>query len=221
MLATCKDGKAHLNAYLDDHAFLIDAILSLLNYRWNPDWMQFAVDLADLLLTHFTDKDSGGFYFTAHDHENLIQRSKPLMDDALPCGNGVAAVALLELGHLLGEPRYLEAAENTLKAAWPSIVRYPSAHNTLLHALEDYLRPPRQVIIRAGATELEVWRRQAQSLATPLTRIYPIPATATGLPGMLNDRRAENIPVAYICTGNQCLAPVTRLDLLAENIKNS
>jgi len=221
LLATCKDGKAHLNAYLDDHAFLIDAILSLLNYRWNPDWLQFAVELADTLLTSFADKDNGGFYFTAYDHEKLIQRNRPFMDDALPAGNGVAAAVLLELGHLLGEPRYLEAAERTLKAAWPSIVRYPSAHNTLLHALEDYLRPPRQVIIRAGAAELEAWRRQAQTLAPPLTHIYPIPADAAALPGMLNDRRAENTAVAYICAGHHCLAPVTRLDLLAENIKNS
>jgi hypothetical protein len=221
LLATCKGGKAHLNAYLDDYAFLIDAILSLLSYRWNPDWLHFAVDLADTLLTHFADNDNGGFYFTAHDHEKLIQRSKPLLDDALPAGNGVAAAVLLELGHLLGEPRYLEAAERTLKTAWPSIVRYPSAHNTLLHALEDYLRPPRQVIIRAGTAELETWRRQAQSLAPPLTRIYPIPADAIALPGMLNDRRAGNAPVAYICAGHQCLAPVTRLDLLSENLKNS
>jgi len=219
LLATCKDGKAHLNAYLDDHAFLIDAVLAMLNYRWNPDWVQFAVALADTLLTHFADGEHGGFFFTSHDHEKLIQRHKPFLDEALPSGNGIAAAVLLELGHLLDEPRYLEAAEHTLKSAWPSIERYPSAHNSLLYALEDYLRPPRQVIIRAAA-ELEEWRRQTQSCARPFTRIFPIPADAKSLPGSLGERRALDMPVAYLCEGHQCLAPVTRLDLLAENLKN-
>jgi len=172
------------------------------------------------LLANFADDENGGFYFTSHDHEKLIQRSKPFIDEALPAGNGIAARVLLELGHLLGEPRYLEAAERTLKAAWTSLERYPSAHNTLLIALEDYLHPPRQVIIRAPATELDVWRRQVQLESQPLTRIYPIPSDATDLPGMLKERQAGNTPVVYICEGHRCLAPVTRLDLLAENLKN-
>ncbi|MGH8121128.1 MAG: thioredoxin domain-containing protein, partial [Gammaproteobacteria bacterium] len=165
------------------------------------------------------DRDGGGFYFTSHDHEKLVQRSKPYIDEAMPAGNGIAATVLLELGHLLDKTRYLDAAERTLKSAWPSIERYPTAHNTLLYALESNLRPPRQVIIRAGA-ELEEWRRQAQAQATPFIRIFPIPADTGDLPGTLSERRIMDTPVAYVCEGHHCLAPVTRLDLLTENLKN-
>ena len=109
--ATYKDGRARFSAYLDDHAFLIDAILALLQEEWRRTHLDFAIDLAEVLLRHFEDPESGGFFFTADDHEVLIHRSKPFADDALPAGNGIAAHALGRLGHLLGESRYLDAAE--------------------------------------------------------------------------------------------------------------
>ena len=91
LLATYKDGKAHLQAYLDDYAFLIDAILELLQIRWQSRYLFFACELADVLLDHFEDKQNGGFYFTADDHEQLVQRPKALGDEATPSGNGIAA----------------------------------------------------------------------------------------------------------------------------------
>ncbi|HKK16791.1 MAG TPA: thioredoxin domain-containing protein, partial [Gammaproteobacteria bacterium] len=95
MLATYKDGKAHLNAYLDDYAFIIDGILALLGFRWNSDSLAFAIQLTEAMLDKFEDQENGGFFFTSHDHEKLIQRHKPMMDDALPAGNGIAASVLL------------------------------------------------------------------------------------------------------------------------------
>ena len=125
LLATYREGKAHLNAYLDDYAFLIDAILSFLQCRWDQKWLDMAIRLADQILDSFEDKEHGGFFFTSHDHEKLIQRSKSFMDDSLPSGNGVAASVLGKLGHLLGDSRYLKASESALLAAWSSIERYP------------------------------------------------------------------------------------------------
>ena len=90
----------------------------------------------------------GGFFFTADDHEALISRPKSFSDDAIPAGNAIAARGLLRLGYLLGEPRYLQAAERTLRAAWPAVQKYPEAHASMLFALEDYLRPPQIVILR-------------------------------------------------------------------------
>jgi len=103
LLATYREGKAHLNAYLDDYAFLIDALLAFLQCRWDQKWLDMAIQLADELLDSFEDKEHGGFFFTSHDHEKLIQRSKSFMDDSLPSGNGVAASVLGRLGHLLGD----------------------------------------------------------------------------------------------------------------------
>lgn len=220
LLATCKDGRAHLNAYLDDYAFVIDGILALLGYRWDSAALEFAMQLADAMLEKFEDREKGGFFFTSHDHEKLIQRYKPFMDDALPAGNGVAASVLLELGHLLGEQRYLDSAERCLKVAWPSLDRYPAACNALLSALEDYLDPPQQVIIRAGKAQLEQWRETCQQAITPFSSVYAIPADAANLPGLLAERKPQEAGVAYICAGHQCLQPIPRLDLLAENLKN-
>ena len=121
LLATAKEGRAHLDAYLDDHAFLLTALLELMQAEFRDHDLAFAVDLADSLLTRFEDPDAGGFFFTAHDHEVLIHRPKTGHDNATPAGNGVAAFALQRLGHLLGEGRYLDAAEKTLRLFWPQI----------------------------------------------------------------------------------------------------
>ncbi len=115
LLATCKDNKAHLNAYLDDYAFLLDALLECLQANYREVEMAFAEELAEALLENFEAED-GGFYFTSHDHESLIHRPKSAYDNATPSGNGIAAVALQQLGHILGESRYLQSAERALKA---------------------------------------------------------------------------------------------------------
>ena len=87
---------------------------------------------------HFADP-RGGFFFTADDHERLIHKPKPILDEAVPSGNGVAALALSALGHLLGEQRYLEAAEGTVRSALHALHRYPEALTTLLRALAEQL----------------------------------------------------------------------------------
>ena len=94
LLATYKDGRAHLNAYLDDHAFLLDALLELMQTDFRPKISQFAQALAELLLEQFEDREHGGFFFVSHDHEQLIHRPKTGHDNATPSGNGVAAFAL-------------------------------------------------------------------------------------------------------------------------------
>src|SRR5690606_4211205 len=118
LLAVYKDGEARFPAYLDDYAFLIDALLETLQTRWRNEDLELATRLADALLAHFEDRDNGGFFFTADDHEQLIHRSKSFADEALPSGNAIAAQTLTRLGLLLGETRYLDAAARALRAAW-------------------------------------------------------------------------------------------------------
>ncbi|HSQ03587.1 MAG TPA: thioredoxin domain-containing protein, partial [Burkholderiales bacterium] len=97
LLATCKDGRAHLNGYLDDYAFLLDALLELLQAEFRPADLAFALALADTLLEQFEDQEHGGFFFVSHDHEALILRPKNGYDTAMPSGNGIAARALLRM----------------------------------------------------------------------------------------------------------------------------
>jgi len=144
LLAASRHGQAHLPAYLDDYAFLLAALVELMRADPQPDDADFARRLADALLERFEDADAGGFFFTAHDHEALIQRPKTAHDNALPSGNGVAALALRRLGDLLGDARYIGAARRTLQAFCAPLARQPGGCATLIMALEaeQSVNPP-------------------------------------------------------------------------------
>ncbi len=208
LLANYKDGEAKLGAYLDDYAFLLDALLELLQSRFSLIHLEFAIRIAELLLDDFEDESGGGFYFTAEGHEKLIHRPKPLADEAVPSGNGVAATALQRLGFLLGEASYLEAAEKTLRAAWKAIDEYPHGHVSLLTALEEYLDHPEIIVIRGDQSE--TWRDAAAKLYSPSRLVIAIPIDVAGLPGALAERRpVDGETVAYCCKGTHCDLPVS------------
>ncbi|HNP62538.1 MAG TPA: thioredoxin domain-containing protein [Woeseiaceae bacterium] len=222
LLASYKDGQARFPAYLDDHAFLLDAILELLQSRWNSDHLAFAVQLAELMLDHFEDQERGAFYFTANDHEQLIHRPKPLADEAVPSGNGIAAFALQRLGFLLGESRYLDAAERTIRAAWQAIEEYPHGHVSLITALEEYLHHPEIIVIRGDREEIARWRDSAARLYAPRRLVFAIGADDDALLGALADRKAvEGETIAYRCIGSHCDLPVTSWEALASELSET
>ncbi len=223
LLATWKDGHAHLDAYLDDHAFLVDATLELLAARWRREDLDFAIAVAGAMLERFEDRERGGFWFTADDHEELLQRVKTFTDDALPAGNGIAACALQRLGHLLGETRYLDAAARTLRAGWASITRMPAAHEALLTALEEYLDPPETVLLRGAGAALGQWQRRATTRYAPRRLVLAIPAAESGLPGLPGLRAAPTggDVTAWICRGQHCEAPVTEFHTLDMTLRDT
>ena len=222
LLASFKDGRARFPAYLDDHAFLLDALLELLQARWNSRHLAFAQQIAELMLEHFEDVSSGGFFFTADDHEALIHRSKPLADEAVPSGNGIAAFALQRLGFILGETRFLDAAERTLRASWRAITEYPHGHVSLLTALEEYLAHPEVIIIRGDSTEIEKWRDASARLYAPRRLVFAIERNADDLPGALAERKPiDNETVAYRCLGTHCELPVTTWEALAAELSET
>ena len=204
--ATYKDGRARFAAYLDDYAFLAFGLLELLQARWRDADLAFARELIDVLLKHFEDP-LGGFFFTADDHERLIHKPKPFVDEAVPAGNGVAALALIGLGHLLGEQRYLDAAERAVRAALHTLASYPDAHATLLRALEELLEPPKVVVLRGTTEELEPWRTKLASTYEPHRLALAIPNDAK-LSGLLAERVPRERAVAYVCEGMTCRAPI-------------
>ena len=218
LLAAYKDGQARFNAYLDDYAFLIDGILALLKARWRAADLEFAVQLADVLIEQFEDGEQGGFFFTSHDHERLIQRIKSPMDDSLPSGMGIAAQVLRRLGHLVGERRYVDACERALQWAWTGMTKHPSAHNALLLALEEYLLPPEIVIIRGEGKDLENWHLASNRHYMPRRLTVAIPANAPGLPKPLQEKIARTQTVAYVCEGFRCDPPVESLSELEERL---
>jgi hypothetical protein len=204
--ATYKDGRARFAGYLDDYANLARGLLELLQCRWRDADLAFARELVEVLLARFDDP-RGGFFFTADDHERLIHRPKPFADEAVPAGNGVAAMTLVALGHLLGEQRYLDAAERIVRAAWSGLTRHPEAHATLLGALDALLTPPELVVVRGTPAELEHWRSKLDAKHRPQRLAFAIPNDAA-LPGLLAERAPRATAVAYICEGITCRAPL-------------
>ncbi|HEC28836.1 MAG TPA: thioredoxin domain-containing protein [Gammaproteobacteria bacterium] len=219
LMATVKDGKAHLNAYLDDYVFLIDAIIELSQVRWRDGDLTFAIQLADVVLEQFEDKQNGGFFFTSNDHEQLIERPKPYGDDATPSGNGIAAFALQRLGHIIGDSRYTEAAEKTLHSAWESIRQIPYAHNSMLLALEEHLYPAQIIILRGQVQAMEAWKQQCIRAYAPRRITLAIPAECNDLPGILASNRHNGAKVvATVCNGAQCQAPIGSVEALEKEL---
>ena len=214
LLASFKDQRARFPAYLDDYIFLADGLLELLRYRWRSDYLTFACNLVDVLLTRFEDPN-GGFFFTADDHEKLIHRPKPFSDEATPSGTGIATQVLLRLGHLLGETRYIDAAERTLRAAWPLLEEQPRVHGSLLHALRDVMSPLEIIVMRGDPEALADWQRFASAGYTPSRTSYLIPSEINDLPGLLKERVPLGETVAYVCQGTECRSPITTLQGLA------
>ena len=213
LLATSKDGRAHLNAYLDDYAFLLDAVIEMLQADFRGADLAFALELAEALLARFQDAE-GGFFFTSHDHEQLIHRPKPGHDNATPSGNGVAAFALGRLGHLAGEPRYLDAARRAVAAFYPAMQRYPGGFGALTIALEECLAPPEVIVLRGPTPRLRPWLKALTPEFRPQSVLVGIDGAEGGLPPALDKPVAPGRVNAYVCRGVTCLEPVSEMAAL-------
>ena len=219
LLATAKDGRAHLAAYLDDHAFLLAALLELLQCEFSVKDLEFAEELADVLLEHFEDREAGAFFFTADDHEQLLHRPKPGHDTAMPSGNGMAALALNRLAVLTGEDRYARAAERTLELFYPAMRERPAGFGQLAAALEECLAPPQILVLRGEREATDRWRAELAHEYLPDTLVLAIANGVAGLPPAL-DKPARAEPVnGWLCRGVTCLAPISALDELRSACK--
>lgn len=221
LLATSDGGVGRLNAYLDDHAFLIDAAIELLQVEFDAEVLDFAEELADALLDDFEDREGGGFFFTRHDHEALILRPKPMHDNATASGNGVAARALGRLGHLTGELRYLDAAERTVRAAWPVLSRNPLGCASLAMALAEVLRPPTLVVLAGEPDALRPLQAAVQAKPRLDALSITVPLDVRSVPPVLAKPRPAAGAAAWVCFGNQCMAPVSDANSLTYLIEEA
>ena len=216
LLHTYKDGKARLNAYLDDYANLIDGLTRLYETTGEPRWIDAALDLSRVMIDEFADAEQGGFYYTGKSHETLIARTKDLFDNATPSGNAMAATALLRLGALTGRDDLRQAGRRALEAVKVVIENTPSAAGQSLVALDFELSPIREIAAIAGAEEQELW--SALDLLYGglfLPHAVVAPATAkqavalTGRMPLLAHRPARDHSLTtYICQNFVCQEPV-------------
>ena len=209
-----KDGAAKFDAYLDDHAFLGQALLSLYEVTGEIGFLTEAKACADALLARFWDDKDYGFFFTASDHEVLIAREKPLNDSSVPSGNAAAAHLLLRLFYLTGAGQYLQAAEQTLQ--WASLeLDHAFGCGRLIAATDFYLRKPKEIILIEGQQmqATEALLQKIDRLYVPNRVMHRIPANrcnATDLPEPARGKQPlQGKPTVYLCHQQTCSLPMT------------
>ncbi|MET0204077.1 MAG: thioredoxin domain-containing protein, partial [Casimicrobiaceae bacterium] len=211
LFATRRAGAPDLPGYLDDHAFMLAALIEAMQTRFRPDDWDFARAIADALIAHFEDRQRGGFWFTSHDHEKLFHRTKPGRDNATPSGNGVAAQALIALGHLATEQRYLDAAARAVRVFASALEQSPGGHSTLLSALEDLEVPPTFVVLAGDPVETGAWHAALERSYRPNVRVVDLGPVDRPPPSLVKGRKPERGAVAWVCRGTTCLPPVASL----------
>jgi uncharacterized protein YyaL (SSP411 family) len=207
LLRTYKDGRAHLNAYLEDHAYLLEALLALYEATFEQRWFERARSLADITIARFGDPDRGGFFSTADDHESLIARRKEIGDHPIPSGNSSAAMGLLRLAALTGERAFEEQAEGVFRLFAKPAGQHPEAFAHLLRAIDFHLSPTKEVALIGD--DLTALARVVRSRHRPHLVLAAGPEGSTAPELLQNRTKVNDRPTAYVCESFTCKQPVT------------
>ncbi|HEY5941618.1 MAG TPA: thioredoxin domain-containing protein [Solirubrobacterales bacterium] len=212
LLRTYKDGRAHLNAYLEDHAFLLEALLALYEATFEQRWFEEARQLAETTIERFGDPERGGFYSTSADHEELIARRKEVGDHPIPSGNSSAALGLLRLASLTGERRYAESAAGVFALFGKPAIEHPDAFAHMLRALDFDLAPTREVaLVGDDLAELAAMARERHR---PHIVLAGGPEGSEDPPLLAGRTAVDGKPAAYVCESFACQLPVTAAEEL-------
>ena len=207
LLRTWKDGQARIEAYLEDHASLLDGLITLYEATFESRWYEAAVGLADVLIERFEDRERGGFFTTAESDGELPVRRKDLEDSPIPSGNSAAALALLRLALLSGEGKYERHALGVLRLLFPLAVRHPLAFGHLLRAADFYVAPVREVAIVGPEPEAGALLQVVRQRFRP--HLVLAGGVADGVPLLHGRGPVDGHAAAYVCEHFVCQAPVT------------
>jgi uncharacterized protein YyaL (SSP411 family) len=221
LLRSWRRGEAKLMAYLEDYAFMIEGLLDLFEAGGDPVWLARALELERIAVARFLDRDAGGFFFTADDHEELVTRAKQALESSIPSGNAVMALVELRLAALTGEDAHRETAVRTLSVFRLQMERYGPALSGMLSAVEFLFADPPEVVVTGPAGDPGVAR-----LAEHVRRRFPphhallVATDATHsalaeLTALLAGRPPGAEALAYVCRRGACQAPVRTVADLA------
>jgi uncharacterized protein YyaL (SSP411 family) len=220
LLRTYKDGRASLRAYLEDHAFLLEALLVLYEATFETRWFVRARELAGFMTERFGDPDGGGFFTTSDDHEALVVRLKDFEDHPIPSGNSSAAYGLLRLAALTGERDYEKRAVEVMRLVHRAAARHPQAFGHLLQAMHFHFSPRREVALVGDPIErlAEVVRRRYRPTLV-LAGMAPDDREAQAAVPLLAGRApVDGMPAAYVCENFACRLPVTEPEALEREL---
>jgi uncharacterized protein len=209
LLRTWKDGHGHIEAYLDDHAHLLQALITLYEATFEPRWYAEAIALADTLIERFADHEHGGFFTTAGDASGWARR-KDFEDSPVPAGNSSAAYALLRLARLSGRAEYEEQASAALALLAPIAPRHPLAFGHALQAFDFALARVREVAIVGPHPGPLV-----QSARAGFRPHMVLAGGSADVPLLEHRTPVDGRATAYVCEHFACQAPVTEPEQLA------
>ena len=220
LLRTWRDGRAKLGAYLEDHAYLVDALTALYESTFEQPWLDEARRLADDMIARFWD--GGAFYDTASDHEALVVRPRDIFDNAAPCGGSAAAFALLRLAVHTGEETYHRHAVESLRSVRDFLGRMPAGFAHWLAALDFYLSTPREIVVigpRDGvATQALLRVAYGRYLPNRAIAGAETPPEGDASPLLAGRELVDGRPAAYVCERYTCRLPVTEPEALAAQL---
>jgi hypothetical protein len=215
LLHSWRKGVPRYMAYVDDYTALVNALLTLYEMGFEERWIDEAVRLTDVVLERFRDEESGGFFFTADDHEQLIMRNKDFQDGATPSGNSMAALGMIRLGHLCGRNDYLDAAVQVLRIGMRLVGRYPLAGTQLLNALDMHVGPFAELAILGEAAKpptsnllSEVRSRYLPNVVVACRPSAEREGGSTHLdPLFAGKAMGKEAPTVFVCERFVCQAP--------------
>jgi len=220
LFRTWKAGSdAKYNAYLEDYAYLADGLLALYEATFDDRWIEWARELAGLMVIHFHDERNGGFFDTSDDHEALLHRPKDLQDNAVPSGNSVAAAVLLELSLLTGNGDYWTLAERSIGTMAKFMRQYPTGFGQWLNAASFMLSEPREIALIGSEEELGPLLRVVRNEFRPFQVTAAADEGHTALPLLENRTKVAERGTAYVCRRFVCQTPVTDPDELATQLE--
>jgi uncharacterized protein len=211
LLRTYNQGRAHLNAYLEDHAFLLEALLGLYEATFEPRWFDEARALADQIIDRFADPERGSFFSTASDHEQLIVRRKELEDTPIPSGGSAAAFGLLRLARLTGEARYEDAALGHVRLLHTIASEHPTAFGHLLQVTDFALADVREVAL-VGDDRAPLEQVVRETFRPHVVLAGGAGVGGDGVPLLAGREPVDGRAAAYVCEHFACRRPVTEPD---------
>ncbi len=205
LLHSYKDGQPRFNAYLDDYANLVEALVVLYETDLDVDWLVWAKDLGDFIVGNFWDERSDSFFFTSRDHEKLITRTREYQDGATPSAAAMAVTALLHLGKLTENKKYLEIVERGLTGAYPMMKQHPTSAGQMLVALDAYFHPV-ELAITEGEEEEMLWS-VARKAFLPGAILASTKSGEKMIPWVEGKKAVDGKAAAYVCQNYSCQAP--------------
>lgn len=215
----CKDGQPRIPGFLDDYACLIDGLVDVYQATFEPRYLAASLELAEKMVSLFRDSDSGGFFYTPTNHEQLIVRNKETQDGSTPSGNSMAATALLRLGRICGRPDLEDIAAATLTFLSGTLESVPTSAGQALLALDFLLGPAREIVFVDGhqPSDTDSLLRTVHARFLPNKLILrKRPGESSSVTPLLADKQSQSgEATVYICDHGTCHLPVTGTAALA------